>query len=242
MKKLFVIITLSGSLAFAAVLTGTPAPEVREYPTTDIEKILVENTSGKVTIVPTTIDKVKISTVKKKFPEKCTLTTEKSEYSEVIVRVERSIGEDCEVDIEMEVPKEADLSVWSGSGDVNIKGIEGNLSFNVGSGSVTADGKFKKVEGKSGSGAVTLNGLTSGGNISVGSGSVNLRYLEFPMGRMDVKTGSGDAVVAFPKNSKINASLDTGSGEISNELGDTDSADFGLNLKTGSGDLKVKAY
>jgi len=242
MKKLFVLLMLTGSIAFAAVFTGTSAPEAREYQALGVEKIHVENTSGKITITPMLVDKINILATKRKFPENCTFHSEKSDYAEIIVRVERNAGQDCEVDIEIQAPKEVDLHVMSGSGNVNITGIEGKLTFNVGSGSVTAKGKFKKIEGKSGSGRVDLDGLTSGGNISVGSGPVNLRFLEYPMGRMDVKTGSGDANIAFPKGSKIQATLDTGSGAVVNELGTSESAEFGINVKTGSGDLKVKEY
>jgi DUF4097 and DUF4098 domain-containing protein YvlB len=233
---------LTGSIGFAAVFTGTPAPEFREYQALGVEKILIENTSGTVTVTPMTVDKIEISVTKRKFPEKCTYLTEKTEYAEVSVRVEKAIGEECEVDIDMKVPKDVDLNIWSGSGKVDIKGIEGNLTFNVGSGSITADGKFKKVVGKAGSGRVDLSGLTSGGNISVGSGPVFLRFLEYPMGRMDVKTGTGDAHISFPEGSKINAQLDTGAGSVSNELGNSESAEFGITVKIGSGDLNVKAY
>lgn len=243
MKKLMFVLLIFGSIVTAAtVMTGTPAPEFREYQAPAVNKVLIENTSGKITISPVTVDKIEIWATKKKFSEKCSYRTEKSDYSEVIVKVERNVGEDCEVDIEMKVPKDADLNIWSGSGSVNITGMEGNLTFTVGSGSVTANGKFKKVEGKSGSGSIDINGLTTGGNISVGSGPVNLRYLEYPTGRMDVKTGNGDANISFPKNSKINAQLDTGSGDVVNELGTVNSADFGISVKTGSGDLKIKAY
>lgn len=242
MKKFFALLIVSGPLAFAAVMTGTPSPEFREYQALGVEKVRIENTSGRITVSPVSVDKVEIWATKRKFSDKCSYLTEKSDYAEIIVKVERTIGEDCEVDIEMKIPKDADLNIWSGSGNVNISGLEGNLVFNVGSGSVTASGKFKKVEGKSGSGSVDISGLTTGGSISVGSGPVNLRYLDYPTGRMDVKTGSGDANILFPKGSKVNAALDTGSGDVSNEIGSTESADFGINVKTGSGDLKIKAY
>jgi DUF4097 and DUF4098 domain-containing protein YvlB len=242
MKKIFAALMLTGSIAFAAVMTGTPPPEFREYQALAVDKVQIENTSGKITVSPMTVDKVEIWATKKKFSDKCSYTTEKSEYNEVLVKVERTIGEECEVDIEMKIPKDADLNIWSGSGNVSVSGLESNFTFNVGSGSVVANGKFKKVEGKSGSGSVDINGLTTGGNISVGSGPVNLRFLDYPTGRMDVKTGNGDANISFPKGSKIKASLDTGSGDVENELGTSDSADFGINVKTGSGDLKIKAY
>jgi len=248
MKKTLSILLLVGSIVTcsiitgAAVMTGTAPPEFREYQAIGVDKIHIENTSGKITVSPMAIDKVEISATKRKFSDKCSYQTEKTEYNEIHVKVERSIGEDCEVDVDIKVPKDADLNIWSGSGPVQISDMEGNLIFNLGSGSVTAKGKFKKVDGKSGSGAVDIAGLTTGGTISVGSGPVNLRYLDYPTGRMDVKTGNGDANISFPKGSKVNASLSTGSGDVVNEIGTYESAEFGLSVKTGSGDLKIKAY
>lgn len=242
MKKLFVALLLTGTVAFAAVMTGAPETVVREYDFNAVDKIHVENTSGKITVTKMVRPKIEIAAVKRKFPERCKLTMEKSDFSEIIVRVERPIGEDCEVDLDLKVPQDIDLNVWSGSGSVNVSGLEGKFEFNVGSGSVRADGKFKKVEGKSGSGSVDIDGVAGGGSISVGSGSVNLKFLENPAGKLDVKTGSGDAILAFPKYSKVNANLVTGSGDVVNELGSTESADYGVTVKTGSGDLKVKAY
>lgn len=243
MKKIFVLLTLTGSIAFAAVMTtnGTSS-EVREYSSLGIEKIRIENTSGKTTVSPMLVNKIEILAFKRKFSEKCSYTVEKSDYAEIIVRVERPVGEDCDVDLDLKVPKEADLNIWSRSGDVVLNDLEGNLTFNVSSGSVSGRGKFKKIEGKSGSGSVDLSGLTSGGKVNSGSGSVRLRFLEYPMGRMEVKTGSGDANLLFPKGSRIQASLDVGSGSVNNEIGSYESADFGVTAKSGSGDLQIKAY
>lgn len=242
MKKIFAILMLSGTVAFAAVMTGTGSPEFREYQALGVDKILIENTSGRISVSPMAVDRIEIWATKRRFSEKCSYLTQKTEFNEVSIRVERTIGEECVVDLDIKVPKEANLNIWSGSGAVLVNGMESDLVFNVGSGSVSANGKFKKVEGKSGSGAVDINGLTAGGNVSVGSGPVNLRFLDSPTGRMDVKTGSGDANIVFPKGSKINAQLDTGSGDILNEIGTTESANFGINVKTGSGDLNIKAY
>lgn len=233
---------LSGSIAFAAVMSTTPETIVREYDITAVEKIHVENTSGRIVVTPMERPKIIITMVKKKFTERCKAETSKTEFEEIDVRVEKPIGEECEVDISITAPKEIALNLWSGSGSVNVTGINGDLAFNVGSGSVSATGEFKKIEGKSGSGDIDINGVAGGGSITVGSGKVNLKILENVSGKLDVKAGSGDATLAFPKDSKINAQLDTGSGDVVNEISTSDSAEYGVSVKTGSGDLKVKAY
>lgn len=242
MKKIFTLLMLTGSIAFAAVMSTAPETVVREYDFNAVEKIRVENTSGRITITPMERPKIVITMVKKKFSERCTVQTEKSEFSEVEVRIEKPIGEECEVDVSITAPPEVALNLWSGSGSVDVTGMKGELAFNVGSGSVKADGAFKKIDGKSGSGNVDINGVAGGGNISVGTGTVNLRILENVAGKLDVKTGSGDATLTFPKDSKVNAQLATGSGDVTNDIATSDSAEYGVSVKTGSGDVKVKAY
>jgi hypothetical protein len=242
MKRLILFLLLPGSLAIAAVIGNAPEKIERDYDGIGVEKLHVENTSGRINITVGDRPRVVITATKTNFPEKCTFTTEKTEFLEVIVRVERPVGQDCQVDLDISVPKQIALNLWSGSGRIDVNGTEGNLSFNTGAGAVVANGQFAKVEGKSGSGNVTINGIAGGGSVSVGSGDVNLKFNEDPTGNFDVKTGNGDALLNFPRGSKIKADLGAGSGQVENEIQTSDSADFGISVKTGSGDLKVKAY
>ncbi len=202
MKKIFAALILIAPIAYAAVMTGTPAPVVREYQALGVTKILIENTAGKISVSPILVDRIEIFATKRKFSEKCSFDTQKSDYAEVSIKVERAIGEDCVVDLEVRMPKDANLNVWSSSGDVVVSGLESEFTFNVASGSVTANGKFKKVEGKSGSGSVEINGLTTGGSISVGSGSLNLRFLEYPKGKMKLKPGVATPISLSPRAAK----------------------------------------
>lgn len=242
MKRLILFLLLPGSLAIAAVMGNQPEKIEREYDGIGVEKLHVENTSGRINITVGDRPRVVITATKTNFPEKCTFTTEKTESLEVIVRVERPVAQDCQVDLDISVPKQIALNLWSGSGRIDVNGTEGNLIFNTGAGSVTANGRFAEVEGKSGSGNVTINGIAGGGSVSVGSGNVNLKFNEDLAGNFDVKTGNGDALLNFPRGSKIKADLGAGSGQIENEIQTSDSADFGISVKTGSGDLKVKSY
>lgn len=242
MKRLILFFLLPGSIALAAVIGNQPEKVEREYDGIGVDKLLVENSSGRINIVAGDRPRVVITATKVNFPEKCTFTTEKTDFSEIIVRVERPVGQDCTVDLDIAVPKQISLNLWTGYGQVDVKGVEGNLKFNAGSGSITASGKFAKVEGKVGSGNVEINGVNGGGSVSAGSGNVSLKFAADILGSFDVKTGSGNAQLNFPVGSKIKAQLGAGSGTIENDLQTSESADFGISAKTGSGNLKVTTY
>jgi hypothetical protein len=229
------------NLAMAASLPGNPNSEYREYDFNALEKIRITNTSGKITVNPMPAQKVIISITKKKFSERCTADITRPSIDLVLIEVNKPLGEVCEADIDLQVPKDVALDITSGSGNVAITGNEGALRFTMGSGSLTAKGDFKSVEGKAGSGDVKIDGLTHGGNINVGSGRVDLSFLDNPQGEFDVKTGSGAATLKFPKDAKINASLEAASGSTTNEFSNSTSG-YGVSVKSGSGDLTVKSY
>lgn len=225
----------------AATPAGNPNAEYREYDFNALEKIRVVNTSGKITVNPMPAQKVIISINKKKFSERCTADITRPEIAQILVEVNKPLGEICEADIELQVPKDVALDITSGSGNVDVNGVSGALHFTIGSGSLQAKGDFKSLEGKSGSGDVKLEGLGHGGNVNVGSGHVDMSFIDNPQGEVDVKTGSGNATLHFPKDSKIKASLEAGSGATDNQFMNSPSG-FGVSLKSGSGDLTVKSY
>lgn len=117
------------------------------------------------------------------------------------------------------------------------------MVFKIGSGDISADGSFKKIEGKSGSGDIDVKGLAGGGELKTGSGEINITFASSPIkGVLDIKTGSGDATLFFPKGARVKTSFLAGSGQVSSELGDNPNAPFLVSMKAGSGDLKIKSY
>lgn len=241
---LLILPVVAAAAALAAVGTGGNPPEevVREYDGVLIEKLIVENTSGRIQVSVNPRPRIVIVATKRNFTPRCTFGTEKTAFNEVVARVEKPIGETCDVDLEIQVPRKIDLQLWSNSGAVSVDGVEGKLAINSGSGAVQANGKFDAIKLNSGSGAVDIRGIQGGGEVALGSGAVNLRFLDDPKGRLDVKSGSGHTQLFFPKGAKINAQLSTGSGDVVNEIETSSGADFGVSVKAGAGDVSVKAY
>ena len=239
MKFALVLISMISGAAFAA-------QESKEFESNGINTVLVENTSGNVSISATDANKAAVVATKNRFSDQCKMTVDRSGHK-LVIKVEKVSRffntEECNVDFQVKVPQSTNLDLTIGSGDLLIKGVQGTLNFKMGSGNISADGNFQKAEGKSGSGKIVLKGLSGGGNIMSGSGDIDLMYASGALkGELDLKTGSGDAIVLFPKGTQVKTSFTAGVGELSNELGDNPRAKFKVSMKAGSGNLKIKSY
>ncbi len=235
MKKIaFVVLSLLISQATFA--------ETKEFDLKGITKVEINNTSGNVKVKGVESGKVTVVADKKKFGESCTLTMNKTgEVLLIDVKKSGFFGADCHVDFDIQAPKSAALDVESGSGDLSVTGMQGDLVFVLGSGIVNVDAVVKKLNGKIGSGNITINGLTAGGQLTAGSGNIAISYNLPPQnGELDIKSGSGNTEIKMPRNSKLHASFFAGSGQLTNEVGDTPQSPFKISMKTGSGNLHIK--
>jgi hypothetical protein len=237
-KALFVI----PSVVFAAVSALDPNVEVRDFDFSGLRRVQVDNNSGKVAVTPNETPRAVARVTKKKFSEKCTITMQREGNDLLHVRVDGPSYEQCEADVDVHVPKDVDVQINAGAGNVNVEGMEGKLDFRVGTGKVTGKGSFRSVQGKSGTGAVEISGISGSGNVETGSGAVNLRFTDSAKGDFNVRTGTGNVTALFPKSAHIRADLTTATGETVNELRPDSRAAFGLNMTSGTGDLKVKSY
>jgi len=222
------------------------ASDVTEFDTKDLIGVSVSVPAGKVSLEAHEGAKASVTFTKNKFSEHCKLSIEKKE-SRIVVKVEKSprffsLG-DCDANYEIKVPKKTDSDLKLGSGNITIKGMQGELLFSLGSGEVNAEGSFPKVDGKTGSGPVHIIGLSGSANLKSGSGSINLVYAAKPAnGTTEIQLGSGDSTITFPKGSKIKTTFVAGVGKLHNDLADSLDATYLVSVKTGSGNLNIKVH
>lgn len=152
-----------------------------------------------------------------------------------------------------------EAEVKTGSGDVEVKEIQGELKIGTGSGDVLAEEVGDDVEIRTGSGDVRARGVAGDLRVTAGSGDLTLEGVS---GDVEVKTGSGDIRLASPLPSGKNWRLRTGSGDAElvlprgaefrlvaeSEFGEVESdfpsspqAASSIEVKTGSGDIRIKA-
>lgn len=216
----------------------------KDFDSKDLKKIQVRNGSGEVTITGAKSGKTVVVADKIKFDDTCKINMEKNgETLFVEVRESGIVRRSCVINLSITAPKNSALDLAIGSGNVDVKDVAGALTFKVGSGSVNVNGEIKELDGKSGSGDITLHGLTTGGTLAAGTGKLALSYKMVPtMGELDIKSGSGGVEIAMPKDAKIRTSFVSGSGEMTNELGDSPDGKFKISMKTGSGNLHIKRH
>lgn len=132
------------------------------------------------------------------------------------------------------------LTLSAGSGEIKLHDVAGNLTARLGSGNLQGNARSSQVRILSGSGDVSLGGLIGSVNVQTGSGDISLKWAEAPKsGDVDIKAGSGDISLTLPENAKLQTHILTGSGHIRNEIGETESAEFRVAIKSGSGDVKI---
>lgn len=130
------------------------------------------------------------------------------------------------------------LVVDVGSGDVELDTIKGELDVDTGSGSVGLVGiDVTRLLVDTGSGDIIGKGITSKSvSMDTGSGDILLREVTAP--DLNCDTGSG-SILASLTGDLDDADFDTGSGDVTIEVG----PGFGavLDISTGSGDIDVEA-
>lgn len=235
------ILIMQTFVANAAVSTLDPSVEFREFQTIEVERVRVDNVTGKIDITPVDGTVMSARVRKKRFSDKCSISIEKQD-KQVHVRVDGPSFEECEADVEVTAPREVDVIVNAGAGKVNVDGIQGRLAFKLGAGAITAKGSFKEVDGKAGAGSIDVTGINGGGLIESGSGTVKLSFNDKAKGDFKINSGTGDAEVRIPRNTRIRAGFTSGAGSLNNELPTDSRADLGVEMKSGTGDLNIKGY
>ena len=138
--------------------------------------------------------------------------------------------------VEMTVPRELDLDVRTGDGNVDVKPVNGRIKIDTGDGNVTADGARGDVRMHSGDGHIIGTNLDGMLNVVTGDGRINVR------GRFDtlnLKTGDGSIEAEAANGSKVSGSwtLHTGDGHINLRVPGDLSAD--LDAHTGDGHITL---
>lgn len=245
MKKIISILILPFvSFSFSAYADQV----VKNFKSDQIKKLNLKNTSGDSLIVGSQMSEASVNVERVKWNDNCKLDiNENSGTLSVVIRPESRVtwffsSQECRGNIKITLPFTTDIEAESGSGDVSIADLIGIFDVTIGSGDLTFEkAQITKLIAHLGSGDLKVNGDIKDADIKIGSGDILLNYLKAPIsGHMAIESGSGDATLTMPKESKLNISFMAGSGRLSNELGNLQSAPYSISMKAGSGDLNVK--
>jgi len=138
------------------------------------------------------------------------------------------------VNVNLRVPKEADLTVHTGDGSIEVQPVSGQIDLSTGDGSITADGLQGGIHLHSGDGSIRATGLAGRLEADTGDGHMDVR------GRfdaLDLRTGDGGIEATAEAGSRVEAawSLSSGDGGITLRLPDGLAAD--IDAHTGDGGI-----
>jgi hypothetical protein len=117
------------------------------------------------------------------------------------------------IDYDVTTPRTTAVSAHTGSGSLQIAGIQGAVSAGSGSGSVQlALANSPDVKAETGSGSITIEGVNGGLRAGTGSGSITIAGN--PTADWHLSTGSGSIHLKLLNNARFTLSADTGSGTV----------------------------
>lgn len=121
--------------------------------------------------------------------------------------------------IEVYVPEKAlsVLSIQTGSGNIKIADMKGDITVQTGSGNISGDSLCGKLSARAGSGNITLTGFEGSGAIATGSGNVRVEAASVT-GDMEMQAGSGNIKLEIPEKLSFHLEIQTGSGSIKTDF------------------------
>ncbi|GAA1616118.1 hypothetical protein GCM10009789_82690 [Kribbella sancticallisti] len=146
----------------------------------------------------------------------------------------------CDTDYVITVPKDLNVTIDSGSGDLKVAGLTG-ATLKSSSGSIEANQMSGQLSMESSSGSLDASDLTATsvkGKSS--SGSVDLVFTAAPSS-VDVESSSGDVTVLLPSGDEsYKLDTDTSSGDESANVKIDSAATRTIKAETSSGDVTVE--
>ena len=138
------------------------------------------------------------------------------------------------IKIELHVPRDLDLDVQTGDGNVTAQSISGHVHFNTGDGNVTATAVHGDIRFHTGDGRI--EGADFDGALDANTGDGNLRIA----GRFDslsLKTGDGNIDAQVATGSKIASTwtIRSGDGHINMRI----ASDLNANVEARTGDGSI---
>jgi DUF4097 and DUF4098 domain-containing protein YvlB len=248
MRRALAMAALSAATLFTAAVIAAPAHAddwSKTYPISNRADLHLSTDDGNVFIVGADqrqID-VKVTTVGYKISSSEVRIEESQNGDHVTLSVKLPHfnwsfwgARNRSVRIDLRVPRDLDLDVRTGDGDVNAQPVSGHLHIDTGDGNITANGLKGDINLHTGDGRIDASGLDGHLRADTGDGHVTVG------GRFDsltLQTGDGSIEAQASAGSRITDSwsINTGDGHVNLRIPSDFNAD--LNAHTGDGSITV---
>lgn len=170
----------------------------------------------------------------------------------IIKKIDREDSRVVYINYEITVPQNTQVSISTGSGDLEVVGVSGPAELSTGSGDVYIESVKKGAELSTGSGDITGKSLAGDISARTGSGDINIKFsdqadlrastgsgditIDRLEGSLTARTGSGNATVSGTAVDEWKIS--TGSGDVKVTL--SDKIGYNVNIKTNSGYIETE--
>jgi hypothetical protein len=147
------------------------------------------------------------------------------------------VGDDGEtyrdvwISYDIRVPGETLVRATTGSGQIEIRGVDGDVETRTGSGGIDLEDIGGHVRAETGSGGIDARDIVGGFRGRTGSGGVTLSLIE--PGDVEVRTGSGRIIIEG-LDGGLRAETGSGGIEVSGDVSD------GWEIVTGSGGIRLE--
>ncbi len=239
----------SALLSLAVVASPAFATDTvtKSFDADSVKSLLVEQGAGKVKIVAGDVKHATVEVTKHQFDEEACKLVIELDGKELRVTNKDSwkiLQKKCEADLDITVPKNVDAKIRVGSGDVEVTGLKGDLSYEVGSGNIVVKkAELNDLDGKSGSGNVWVEGALADGDLKIGAGNADVKLAKAEKkSKLDIKLGTGKATISLPKDATVKSSFKAGLGSLTNEFSQSDNAVYTISGAAGAGDMEIKRF
>jgi hypothetical protein len=256
---------LSASLLFLFVLSALTARADdwnKNYPVSGKPDVRVDVEDGNIDVIASGGSEVRATVTTRGWkigPDQVRILEEQSgDHVQIEIKVPHhgfNIGPHS-LKLELTVPREADLDLHTGDGNLAADGIRGRMHFSTGDGNIEArsldgplfahtgdgnlklQGRLEELEAGTGDGDVEVEAasgsrLGAGWSLHTGDGNLTLRCADDLSADLDAHTGDGKIRVEFPLTMQGQFRENRVSGKI-NGGGPT------LKLRSGDGDIRIE--
>ena len=157
------------------------------------------------------------------------------------------------IDYELNVPRDTEVELRTGAGDIDITRITGPATVMVGAGRIEVEDVGRKVRLTSGAGDVRIRRIDDDVTVTTGVGDITAERVDGEIdlktgtgdvelsrvsGELDVKIGVGDIQISSTSPPRDGAwRIDVGTGDV--EIVLPEDAEFWISAKTGLGSVRL---
>ncbi len=147
----------------------------------------------------------------------------------------------CRVEIILEMPANLVMYFKSKRGDISVKGMTGDITFDIEYGNATIGGKIQNLTGVVKSGNIVVTGATENVSLKTYSGDIKVRYQKSPFSaELDLISNRGDIDLFLPEGTKIAGNWKAPNGKLINDFKAHKASLFNLHLEAVRGNLSIK--